>query len=362
MSWMVPKRMLDREQLQAINLSLKDKNCFIKGEPGTGKSIVLAHSAISHAMGGKRICVLTYTNALVSCLVEGLNNPSIPVMTFTRFSRERKADKYDVLFIDESQDLKQADVNVIKQRGNKFVLFGDFAQSLYGNCVSEGDLREQFDIRKENEFLLQMDYRLPRNIRELVQAIYCDRKFGAKAWRLMANAQIPLYHARDWDEEMKFVIEKAKNHAVVRRPVAILFESKRSIFHFLHTLLGHQGKQTIDIETVNEELEKQGLPFRFFGNGIGTLEEGDKRPLSYIMTWHSSKGLDFDTVILPNISQSQCRCNPFYVALTRARRNLVLTYSGRQNDQIEKARGCRCVCPIAADNSRNNEPTQGTLF
>jgi superfamily I DNA/RNA helicase len=367
MSWLVQKRMLDKDQRKAIDLVVGDGNYFVKGDPGTGKSIVLAHAAqefkITHP--GAKVCVLTYTNALVACLQEGLDGSGVPVMTFNRFAGEKSP--YDLVFVDEAQDLNRSWVPRLKRFGRKFVLFGDFAQTLYGtdgSCISEKDLMSEFGIRGVCE--LKVDYRLPRNIRTLVQALFPERTFDSKVWHLMSNAQIPLYHASDWDAEMAFVVKKAQNHAVVGKPVAILFERKMRVFRFFYTVLEIKSGQKIQLETVNDLLKERDLPFRFLGNGIGDLKEGDEKPLTYVMTWHSSKGLDFETVILPDIGSSPCHCNPLYVAVTRSRRNLVLSYS-RQNDQIEKAKACPCVCPIASDGNGGESVqtggiTQGTLF
>ena len=370
MSWMVPKRMLDNDQRKAIDFAIQGDNCFICGDPGTGKSIVLAHIALEYKImhPEAKVCVLTYTNALVACLEEGITDDGIPVMNFNKFMSKRGGDKFDLVLIDEAQDLQPDWAERILKLGNKFVLFGDLAQSIYGLGgvrITEEQLKATFQVRAV--IPLCVDYRLPRNHRELVQAIYPDRTFASRIWRLMANAQIPLYHAVNWDEEMSFVVQKAKNHAVVGRPVAILFEQKRSIFRFMYTILGADYGEKVDLKKVNDDLREKGIPFRFLGNGVGDLKEGDEKPLTYVMTWHSSKGLDFETVLLPDLGRSTCRCNPFYVALTRARRNLVLSYSGRGNIQIEKAIGCKCVCPISTDRTGKISPThigyqQGTLF
>ena len=373
MSWMIPKVKLDRDQQKAIDRVLEEGNFFVKGEAGTGKSIVLAHAALlfKHENTSANVCVLTYTNALVACLKEGLEEHEINIdcMTFHKFMRLRGGKHYDLVFIDEAQDLEPEWCRKIQAKGDKFVLFGDFAQSIYGfnsDLVTEPELIEKFAVREV--IVLKVDYRLPKNIRELVKTIYMDREFHAVPWRLMSNAQIPLFRADDWEAEMDFVIKRAMVEAVTGSPVAILFERKKRIFKFFHTLLDGKEDGKLKLEEVNDILKKHDIPFRFFGGGIGDFKEGDEKPLTYVMTWHSAKGLDFESVILPDIADSPCRCNPFYVALSRARHKLTLTYSGKPNDQIEKAKQCKAVCVIAADRNSGrvgvtkNEPQQGMLF
>jgi len=77
-------------------------------------------------------------------------------------------------------------------------------------------------------------------------------------------------------------------------------------------------------------------PFRYLGNDIGELSESDAKPIVYVMTYHSVKGLDFETVFLPRMREGRKPFNEdpeldrrlHFVAMTRSRRNLFLTYSG----------------------------------
>ena len=48
------------------------------------------------------------------------------------------------------------------------------------------------------------------------------------------------------------------------------------------------------------------------------------------MTYHSAKGLQFETVILPDVDErvDDAERKPLYVAMTRTYRNLYVMYSG----------------------------------
>ena len=56
------------------------------------------------------------------------------------------------------------------------------------------------------------------------------------------------------------------------------------------------------------------------------------------MTYHSSKGLDFDNVFLPFMSIHSNIRNEilFMVGMTRSKKNLYLTYSGTMHEYIKK--------------------------
>lgn len=85
------------------------------------------------------------------------------------------------------------------------------------------------------------------------------------------------------------------------------------------------------------------MNLRYLGNGCGDLKEIDQKPMVYIMTYHSAKGLDFDNVFIPQLNEKKqialnfvLEKNPdldkrlLFVAITRSRCNLFLTYSSKQ--------------------------------
>ena len=69
----------------------------------------------------------------------------------------------------------------------------------------------------------------------------------------------------------------------------------------------------------------------------------------YLMTYHSAKGLDFENVFLPhlndeiyldakpkNLSREQEERSHLFVALTRSRRNVFLSYHGTPHWVLKK--------------------------
>ncbi len=371
MPWLISKRMLDPEQLSAIRLALDPGNCFIKGEAGTGKSIVLGHAALEYQQlhPGARICVITYTNSLVSCLAEALEPHGIETMTIYKFRARRNVPYYDCVFVDEVQDMEKTLAKTVKARSRKLVLFGDFGQRLYEDMkelITEADIFNFFLVK--NTATLMIDHRLPKNHRLLVEKIFVGRKFESKVGRLLANAEVTLFKGDSQNDEFDFAAERGKASARPGVPAAIIFEWKKNIFSFLHKVDPLLDKETIDPKTVNSLLLEHGVPFRFLGNGEGELAEGDSRALTFVMTWYSVKGLDFETVIIPDLGGSPCREKPFYVALTRSTRNLVLTYSGRETRSIELAKSCPFVHFVGRDSlgktigMTTKGPIQASLF
>lgn len=91
---------------------------------------------------------------------------------------------------------------------------------------------------------------------------------------------------------------------------------------------------------LNAHFAHHGIPVGYFGNDIGHLSDSNTRPFVYLMTYHSAKGLDFSTVFLPRLevnAQIGVSYNDldralgralFFVAVTRARERLIVTYTG----------------------------------
>ena len=77
----------------------------------------------------------------------------------------------------------------------------------------------------------------------------------------------------------------------------------------------------------------------------------------HVMTYHASKGLEFDTVILPHLNegsvphkrsmgqeQTEEERRMFYVAMTRARKRLLMTYVSGERDK--KCLPSRFILPL----------------
>jgi superfamily I DNA/RNA helicase len=94
-------------------------------------------------------------------------------------------------------------------------------------------------------------------------------------------------------------------------------------------------------------LKKNKSPLQVFGGGSGSLYDSDTKKMVYLMTYHSAKGLDFANVFLPHLtgdvslepmkgaSDKQER-RLFFVATTRARERLYLSYHGEPHRFIEE--------------------------
>jgi superfamily I DNA/RNA helicase len=98
-----------------------------------------------------------------------------------------------------------------------------------------------------------------------------------------------------------------------------------------------------DYRDLNSHFRRNGIKLQFIGSGYGALKDAERNKEAILMTYHSSKGLDFDNVFLPFLNTHfSIRSNAetlFMVAMTRSRKNLYLTYFGYTHDLVDKFKG-----------------------
>jgi superfamily I DNA/RNA helicase len=140
--------------------------------------------------------------------------------------------------------------------------------------------------------------------------------------------------------------EKAVN---VGQTVAILIPNGLAAITFVNEVLKEKGKPQWnesknqwgkpDFGNLNQHLQSHSVKLQYVGNGYGSFDNEDK---ICVMTYHSSKGLDFDNVFLPNLNKQlvvykdeKLSKTLFMVAMTRSRNNLYLTYSGEMSDYLQ---------------------------
>ena len=91
---------------------------------------------------------------------------------------------------------------------------------------------------------------------------------------------------------------------------------------------------------MNAHLIRYGIKMQYVGNGYGEFRSNPDYVV--LMTYHSSKGLDFDYVYIPFcsdrlwISYNEALSKTlFMVAMTRARMNLNITYTGSLHSYVQ---------------------------
>jgi hypothetical protein len=128
----------------------------------------------------------------------------------------------------------------------------------------------------------------------------------------------------------------------------ILFPTHKAIALFAEEIANSLGLEKPpargakgDYGPFNDFWEEVDISLMYFGNNHGDLTKGETEPMVYLMTFHSAKGLDFRNVFIPGmkdgatiVNQAALEDDPeldrrlLFVAVTRSRENLFISYSG----------------------------------
>lgn len=251
------------------------------------------------------------------------------------FTRDRDARRYRHIVVDEGQDLSPMELRslaaAVPEEGS-LTFFGDMAQQIYGTQLSwrSAGLR----IRGRGIWQFRQNYRNTKQIADLALAIADSPSFGrdpdiVPPVKPTADGPLPTLKAfPDEVQECRYVAGLARTLAKTGT-VAVLFRDRALEGRLTRLLSGDAKRLHRDLKTWPHQ------PGLFYG------------------TYHSAKGLEFDTVILPHLSDAYLpspadvkalgkqradarATNLLYVGATRAKSALILTYSGEFTELLPK--------------------------
>lgn len=350
MAWMIKYDKLDDDQKDFVDKEInKTGNIWIKGFAGSGKSVMLIH-ALRKKLNDTpkaKMCVVVYTHSLIDMFKTGMNElgmPSIPVMTYHQF--KKGFDKYDYIFCDEVQDLPEDVLVNMQQRSQHVYVAGDSNQSIYDNTVSPNEIGNIISARP---FVLTRIYRLTRSIMNAVSNLLPNLDiFGSRRDMTKKDVSIRLGKAYDKEDEVKYIWQQASNATAEGYSSVVLLPTHDDIFDFVNQLLENENKNKwelannrygdTDYSSLNRHFLKEGLKVEYVGNSYGSFQNAERNRNLILMTYHSAKGMDFENVFLPYLSDDTFIKDEtlFMVALTRSKMNLYLTYSGYLHHLVER--------------------------
>lgn len=352
MGWYVPFDKLGQRQLEVINgiTAERQQVHWVQGFAGTGKTLLLTHvlERVAALEPRSRICFITFTHALKDLVAGGLHGAvahRVAVTTHTQFLKDRT--NYDYVFLDEVQDISELDLRRIKGLATNLYLAGDGDQRIYDKGASEPQIIQA--VAPTTWALLEI-FRLTRRLQQVAQSILPrTRLIEGLRPRNMREVTIQLMQHESSRRESEWTWKEALRRARPGDPSAILFPTHKAIAGFASDVANSLGLQAPPTPTgarkdygpFNEFWESARVSLMYFGNSYGSLGRGDTQPMVYLMTFHSSKGLDFKNVFIPGMTngativhQDALYADPeldrrlLFVAVTRSRENLCISYSG----------------------------------
>jgi superfamily I DNA and RNA helicase len=390
------KKDLNKIQVQIISeIKNRDKLAVIGG-PGTGKTIIAIQglNEIIQSKANKSSKIVVYSKPLQQFIDKNLSKLENEKLSSTYHSwintyildvfgrdsqeikskfkvnnfdynwkelneylknlSEERTKKYDFFFIDEAQDLPIELIEIISRSTNKIFVTYDDAQKI-GNENSENI--ENFTYAKSDILSVlkvgEQFYDLIDNFRNTTQIEQVAKLY----WTNYDTNDLTLNHTTTRKIGPKPSLVKSSNLEQTVRYIISEFERNptESQGVLIPYFYNQEERQTV-YEAYKKEFELQiakrkladKIKFKFKYrnesniNLNNILESG-----LFLMTFKTSKGLEFDSVYIIETDKSKYKTisdrNSFYVALTRARRGLNIIYSSSdsKNDLVK----------IALDNS-----------
>lgn len=243
----------------------------------------------------------------------------------TSASLYRRKVPIDFMIVDEAQDFSISDVGKFRNDTLKsYILFGDSLQQVYSDRGTSLDkMQEELRIQR---YFLSNNYRLPKTVCKVAELLsspkqnlmqFSRRNNGRSDYPDFPKPIIKKCASRE--EQLEFVINQIKKDNL--DDVGLLVPRQDDV-EFVWNYFQQKG---IDTQVRFSKYFEHG-PFRMFRQ-IDTLDFTDPN-LPSILTFHSSKGTQFENVFLLFAENGTDR-NPFYVGLTRTSRRLIITYQTR---------------------------------
>lgn len=321
---MIKESELDDDQIKVLTATL-DKSCIVSGCAGSGKSVLaLIKAQRIQKERGNDYEIIVYTKALCRYMESGrkalgLNNPFYYLHKWKRSWCDKQA---DYIIVDEIQDFTSEEIQgFINAARKNFFFFGDNAQSIYydpGRNVALEDIGYLLpQDNKPKMWELYRNYRLPIQVARFVQYVGIDLNPFEESTYKNAGGDDSIPHVLQYEspieqiEAIKRIIGDRLTDAAILLP--------------LNEQVKEVGKILTSLEVNYEQQYRDREDFRNSKDNLDFNTSNLK-----LMTYHSAKGLQFETVFLPLLETSdiEAKRKALYVAMTRTYKQLYIMYSG----------------------------------
>lgn len=358
MAWLVPENKLDAQQRLFIDSDvIFNRNVWIKGFAGSGKSILILYSVkkILTRNPEAKLLLVVFTHSLIKMFTAAFEEMGLNVQVETYYAFMKSPSHYDYILCDEVQDLTERVIVALERYADRVIVAGDANQSIY---LSDPQWREPtidknyLSSRDYQEQELTIIHRLPKSLIEVVNHFMPDMHiFSAKLDMTKPDVQVRVCKAKRVEDEIRYLLDRAQKAIQGGYTVAVLLPTQDLMVLFVNWVLYCMGRQQwdppqrnrwgkYDFFLLNRGLSNAGIPLQCIANGDGAFSSSI--PQINVMTYHSSKGLDFDNVFIPFASEGvpifssdeELSRRLFMVAMTRTRSNLCITYTGTPYEEL----------------------------
>ena len=318
--WMIRESELDDDQRRILMATL-DKSLVVIGCAGSGKSVLaLIKAQRIQRERGNDYEIIVFTKALCRYMNAGRSELGLKNQFYYHVDWKKHGyPSADYVIVDEIQDFSKERIEeFIRATKKNFFFFGDTAQSIYKDTMPVENIRDLFSgAQKPKVFELYRNYRLPKPVARFVQYVGVNLDgYDESTYKSAENAK-PFVLQRTNKQEQ---VEDVKKLIVSRSMTDVAVLIPRNVM----------------VKDVANELGKLGLNCEVkydVDDGMNSKNNLDFSSTNVkIMTYHSAKGLQFETVFLPYLEDFKPDGGRFqkalYVAMTRTYKYLYVMYSG----------------------------------
>jgi superfamily I DNA/RNA helicase len=326
--WMVIESELDEDQIRVLMATL-DKSCVVSGCAGSGKSVLaLIKAQRIQKEKGNNYKIIVFTKALCRYMNAGKEMLGLENDFFYHWDwRERNnCSPANYIIVDEIQDFSQEEIEeFIAATNNNFFFFGDTAQSIYEGLKETLPVEEIRNLLPQDKrpkiFELYRNYRLPISVARVVQHVGIDLDGYDESTYKSVETSIPIFiQFRNFEEQIKSIADIIKKRNLL--DVGILVPHNENV---------KQVSDMLNKFSMSHEVKYKDK--RDWTNSVDNLNFTTTNPK--VMTYHSAKGLQFESVFIPAVSEltndEERRISEqkaLYVAMTRTYRYLYIMYNG----------------------------------
>jgi len=335
--WLIDPAELDEFQREILDLGIND-SYVIKGCAGSGKTILALHRAndiyIDALVEGRakaNFSMVVYTVPLKEFIRSGIMELDFPVQQIIHWEKWDES-LIDYVIVDEAQDFSKDRIDAFNNAKIKSImLYGDSQQQLYAEGMSIEGIAEYLSIPQKE---LTKNYRLPKEIASFASHLCEDKDLESKCIKVGSDKP-RIKKLASWQKELDYIIEEIKTRNYTDVAILVPYNLKRSG--------GIKNNLNHSVEQIHEYFQNVGFIHECKMNDKNiTFELAFDSDNPKVMTFHSSKGLQFETVFIPFCDYPTHDKwfydkfqNPFYVAVTRTSKNLYITYSTRLSQLLD---------------------------
>lgn len=320
-----------------------NKSYAVQGSAGSGKTILALQRAqeihnLAAAEGKKaRFTIVVFSTLLKEFIKTGIQDLGYDmdqVVTYEQWD----GDPIGYVLVDEAQDFTQSEIETLFNAAEISIMYyGDSSQQIFAGLKEEKvlSMKEISDELKIPLKQLTHNYRLPKLIADFAGHLMPEENLKHFCKREGADKPI-IKKFNHWKEEIDYIFNEINERNFTDVGIFLPFNTQRK------GLLNNFHRNMEDLRLY---LDEMGYPYEC----KMSVDEGSENSIDFdtttpkVMTFHSCKGLQFETVFIPFCDAPQhdswfdnAYRKPYYVGLTRPYKFLYLTHSERLSPFFNK--------------------------